>query len=88
MLRLIIEIGEVKKMSLNEIGNNVRKATDIVSSKIFRVIKQSRSQYPIIPGRAELVENIHAHTQGEKIMQKIECRRSRAIEFLCRVQNR
>ena len=88
MLRLFIQIGEVKKMNWNIVGKHVRKTTDGLLSKILGVIKPNRSTYSKILREAELVGNAYPHAQTEKILLEIELKNSRTIQFVRRFQNR
>ena len=46
-------------MSWNRNGKNVRNATDGLPSKIFGIMKPSKSPYLRIPRRTELVGNVY-----------------------------
>jgi len=88
MLRLFIQIDEVRKMNWNIVGKHVRKTTDDLLSKILGVIKPNRSTYSKILRKAELVGNVYPHAQTERILLEIELKNSRAIQFVRRFQNR
>lgn len=75
-------------MNWNMVGNNVRKAMDGLSSKIFGIMKPSKSPYSKILRKTELVGNVYVHAQDEKILREIEIRKSRAIGVLRSFQNR
>ena len=74
-------------MVWNQIGKNVRKATNGMSSKIFGMIKPPRSLYSEILRKAEGVESAYPHKQAQKILQEMESKKSQAIAFVRRFQN-
>ena len=88
MLRLFIQIDEVRKMNWNIVGKHVRKTTDDLLSKILGVIKPNRSAYSKILRKSELVGNVYPDVQTERILLEIELKNSRAIQFVRRFQNR
>jgi len=61
-------------MIWSRIGKNVKKSEGILRTEILR--------------RTELAGNVYLHAQTEKISGKIEPRKSQAIEFAYRIQNR
>jgi len=75
-------------MNWNKIGNNVRKATDGLSSKIFGIMKPSRLPYLRIPRRTEPVGNVYQQERSEKILREIESKKSQAVALVRGFQNR
>jgi hypothetical protein len=75
-------------MNWNKIGNNVRKATDGLSSKIFGIMKPSRLPYLRFHRRTELVGNVYPYERSEKIVREIESKKSQAAASVRGFQNR
>ena len=87
MPRLFISL-EVRKMNWGEVGKNVRKATDGLSTKIFGIMKPSKSPHSKIPRGTELVGNVYLHAETQKILREVEFKKSRAFEVVRRFHNR
>jgi len=75
-------------MSWNRIGKSVRKATDGLSSKIFGMMKPSKSSYLGTSRRTELDENVYPSVQTEKFLREIESKKSQAVASVRGFQNR
>ena len=75
-------------MSWNRIGKNVRKATDGLSSKIFGMMRPSKSSHLGISRRTELDENAYQSMQTEKILREIESKKSQVVASVRGFQNR
>ncbi|MDH5460019.1 MAG: hypothetical protein OEW71_03165 [Candidatus Bathyarchaeota archaeon] len=74
-------------MNWNKIGKNVKETTNDLSSKIFGIMKPSKSPYLKIPRKAGIVKSPYSHEQAKKILREIELKKSRAIALVRRFQN-
>jgi len=59
MLRLFIQIGEAKRMILDKIGSNVRKAAGGILGRLFGVMRPFKSPCVKIPRKIGSVESFH-----------------------------
>ena len=76
----------MRKMNWNNVGRNVRKVTDGISSKIFGIMKPSK--LPSSKIQEEWIKKSDSYNQMKKVVNEIELKKSRAIEFVRRFQNR
>lgn len=73
-------------MNWNNVGKNVRKITDGISSEIFGIMKPSK--LPSSKIQEEWIKKSDSYNQMKKVVNEIELKKSRAIEFVRRFQNR
>jgi len=78
----------VKKMGWHKLAKNVGKTTDTVLSEASGTEKPSKSLYIRVPRKAGLFKKSHSHEQMKKTMLEIEFKKTRAMMFARRFQNR
>ena len=74
-------------MNWNEVGKNVRKTSNSLSSKIFGIINTPKSRHLEISGKEKSVGNTSQYYRTKKILLEVELKKSQAISFVRRFQN-
>jgi len=77
----------VKEMGWNKKGNDVKKALEETSDRIFGIMKPRKPPYSRSHGETEPDNSVYLYEQAEKILREIEVKKGWAIEFIRRLQN-
>ena len=75
-------------MGWNKNGKDVRKAPEETSNRIFGIMKTGKPPYPRSYDETEPGNRVDLYKQAEKILREAEVKKSWAMEFVRRLQNR